>query len=453
MSGTRLWTLALGAAVALSGTPGISSAQTTKADAARAARTKGEPAAADAKAASANGNGIGGIMADPSVQLRMMRMMIGAGGGPGGAGGGGGRGGFGGMGGGITGLLLQAPALQEEIKLTDAQKAALKKVNDDAGKKRTALMTQMRANAGGNRGGNAGGNRGGNGGGGGNVDRQAMMESMTQIGQASDQAIDKILNKTQKARLNQISLQIEGIQALGRPEVANSVTMDGAQLEKVQGILEEMRTAQGGSMQKVFASFGARGGPGGRQGGQQALPAAEAAVVIPTKEDIAKAEAAKAAAEKATLAAEEAGTTPKAAPGKGQNGGRGGNRPDLTTPEGQAVTRARTEGMAQANKDVQGYEAKAEAMIAKIMTKGQKASYKRLLGPKYDLTKLVIQGGRGGGFGGPGGGPGGPGGGPGGPGGGAGNRGGAPVADPRLGITGVAPTGVAPKPDPDGGNQ
>lgn len=439
MSGTRLWTLALGAAVALSGTSAISSAQTTKADAAKAARAKAAPATADPNAADTKGNGPGGILADPSVQLRMLRMMMGVGGGPGG---GGGRGGFGGMGGGITGLLLQAPALQEEIKLTEAQKTALKKVSDDAGKKRTTMFTEMRANA------------GGNGGGRGNVDRQAMMDAMAEIGQMTDQVIEKILNKAQKARLNQIALQIEGIPALGRPEVAEKVMFDETQLEQVQGILEEMRTAQGESMQKVFASFGGRGGPGGRPGGQQA-PAADAAVVTPTKTDIAKAEAAKADAEKAATAAEEAGVAPKAAPGKGPTGGRGGNRPDLTTPEGQAATRVRTEGMAQANKEVQSTEAKAETMIAKIMTKGQKANYKRLLGAKYDLAKLVVQGGRGGGPGGPGGGPGGPGGGPGGPAGGAGgrgNRGGAPGAapavDPRLGNA-----GGAPKTAPDDGNQ
>ena len=452
MSGTRLWTLALGAAVAVSGTSAISSAQTTKADAAKAARAKAAPATADPNAAATQGNGPGGILADPAVQLRMLRMMIGVGGGPGGPGGGGGRGGFGGMGGGITGLLLQAPSLQEEIKLTEAQKTALKKVNDDAGKKRTTMFTEMRANAGGNNNGN------GNGGGRGNVDRQAMMDAVAEIGQMTDQAIEKILNKTQKARLNQIALQIEGIPALGRQEVAEKVMFDETQLEQVQGILEEMRTAQGESMQKVFASFGGRGGPGGRQGGQQA-PAADAAVVTPTKADIAKAEVAKADAEKAAAAAEEAGVAPKAAPGKGQTGGRGGNRPDLTTPEGQAAARVRTEGMAQANKEVQSTEAKAETMIAKIMTKAQKANYKRLLGAKYDLAKLVVQGGRGGGPGGPGGGPGGFGGGPGGPGGGAGgrgNRGGAPgaapgaapAADPRLGNA-----GGAPKPAPDDGNQ
>ena len=73
MTGNRLWTLAIGAAVALSGTANSSFAQTAKSTATKKVTTKAtdsvDPKEAVAKVA----------FMDPAAQLRMLRRVIGVG--------------------------------------------------------------------------------------------------------------------------------------------------------------------------------------------------------------------------------------------------------------------------------------------------------------------------------------------------------------------------------------
>lgn len=90
------------------------------------------------------------------------------GGGPGGGGPGGGRGGFGGRGGNRSILqLVQIPAVQEEITLTDAQKTKIEAIAQASRTRRDALSAQAGFGRNGNR--NGGNNNGGNNGGNGNA--------------------------------------------------------------------------------------------------------------------------------------------------------------------------------------------------------------------------------------------------------------------------------------------
>src|SRR4051794_16849026 len=114
MGGTRLWSLAVGASLALTGLESTGLAQLQpKADAAKATtRPRGANAAQDETkadaAAKGNTNRRPAFMDSPSARLQMLRRMIGVGGG--GMGGpGGGRGGPGGPGGGPGGAGNTGP--------------------------------------------------------------------------------------------------------------------------------------------------------------------------------------------------------------------------------------------------------------------------------------------------------------------------------------------------------
>lgn len=398
MLGKRLWTLALGAAVALTASAGPCSAQTSKADAAKSARGKAaastkkdEPKKDEAE----KGDRPQGPWNDPKAQLRMLKMMLG-GGGRGGPGGG--RGGFGGGGGGMAGLLMQSPGLQEEIKLTDDQKKKLGEVNATADKARRELFSQM----GGRRGGQQGGNR--NEQGGGQIDREAMGQAMAQIGQQTEAGFSKILDKAQKARLNQIELRIIGVTAVARPDVAQKINLSPPQVAQVQMIVEQMNAAgqeiRSQGMQQMRGMFGGPGGPGGfgGPGGPGGVPGG-------------------AGGRRGGNAGED-GDTPKGQPAakgdtakadnargnrRGGNPGddQGGDRPDPNSPEAQARRAEMTEAMTKMTEDSEKIEKEAEAKIAKVLTKGQRAKFNGLLGAEFDLAKITDRmnrpgGGRGG---------------------------------------------------------
>ena len=256
----------------------------------------------------------------------------------------------------------------------------------------------------------ANGGRGGNqpGGGRGGFDMQAMQQGMAQISQANEAAVNKILKPAQKKRLDQIALQIEGVQAVGREEIATKINLLPAQFEQVTAILTEMRTTQGEAMRNVFQSMrggpGGNGGPGGGPGGNGG-PGANNAGGTP-----------KAAATAKPAAPKNEDDENEAAPAPPGRGGRG-NRPDPNSPEGKAAMAKLNETMTKMNDENEAVEKKAEALIAKVLTRVQKSAFNRLLGPIADIDKLASEMpvGRGG-FGGPGG--------PGGQQGGRGNRGG-----------------------------
>lgn len=160
-----------------------------------------------------------------------------------GGGGFGQRGGFGGFGGfGLAGLV-GIPEVQKEIAVTDEQKGLI----DD-------MMNDLRNSA---RGGGAG------------FDFQAfnelsdeekakrradMQKQAEERTKKTDEMISAILEPTQVARLNELRLQQQGVNALDRAEVAAKLELSAEQKEKIAKIREESRGP---------------GGPGGFGGGGQ----------------------------------------------------------------------------------------------------------------------------------------------------------------------------------------
>jgi hypothetical protein len=174
-------------------------------------------------------------------------------------------GGWGGMGSGMAqfgmakAMLLMTPAVQKELKLTDGQIKSLKDWGDGL-RKRGESMFRRQA-----QGGNAGDPNA-------PADRppgppdgpppnpMAMIEMISSITREGESGLAKILDKKQLTRLNQIALQMEGVAALARPEVAEAIYLSPEQVEQIQEILNDAKAQQIGNF--VRQGFAMRGRPG-----------------------------------------------------------------------------------------------------------------------------------------------------------------------------------------------
>lgn len=173
-----------------------------------------------------------------------------------GRGGGGGRGGFGGgmmgggMMGGVTGLVMMEE-VRKELKLSEEQETKIRDMGAE-------MMQQAFGGFGG---------RGGAGGGGGNRPdfqnmseeerkkfRDEMQAKVAEQTKKAEESLKKVLTPEQNVRLNELRLQREGVQALGRAEVAGALKLTDAQNEAIAEILEAARPQRGGP---------GGGGPGG----------------------------------------------------------------------------------------------------------------------------------------------------------------------------------------------
>ncbi len=128
-----------------------------------------------------------------------------------------------GMGGGQTGpiMILLAPSVQKELKLTAEQKAKIYDFAKKAGQKNRDLMQNIAFNRG-------------------NANPQVMMEARKQLQQETDKGIAEILEPKQNERLDQIVLQNDGPLAVARPEIAAKLRLNESQREYVQGVMSQM---------------------------------------------------------------------------------------------------------------------------------------------------------------------------------------------------------------------
>jgi hypothetical protein len=205
-------------------------------------------------------------------------------------GGPGGPGGFGGPGGPILRLVTN-PAVQEDLKLKDKQKTAIKSLtekvksaSDKLNQQRQEFFREAGFNFGPGGGGPGGGGRGQNGngnaqggqngggqgrrgqngdpnaagdapkqkGGRGNrpqftEEQQEQMQmfraSEQEITQNTESALAKILDKTQVARVKQIQLQLDGPSALLREDMVEKLNMTDEQQEQIRELRNEQRQA------------------------------------------------------------------------------------------------------------------------------------------------------------------------------------------------------------------
>jgi hypothetical protein len=230
--------------------------------------------------------------------------------------------------------LLSMPAVQKELKLTDAQKKRIGAVDEQVKKKAQdhmrAQMDQMRTQIEAMRAG-----------GGGPPDPEmlrASMEGMKQGMQAgfdeADAAALRELQPKQRARLEQVKLQVDGPLAFERPDVIERLGLAPDQLEHIQVILAEGR----GEVDK---------GP---------------AVML------------------------------KAGPGQGAGPGAGGAPPsprdmvkNFNSKEFQDQIKAQLE---KRRKEVLGVRDRMMQALGQALTRGQRTTYRKMLGEPFDVKAL-----------------------------------------------------------------
>ena len=369
------------------------------------------------------------------------------GGGPGGGGGfgrGGPGGGFGGFGGGFGGFggpggpggsllgLASNPAVQDDMKLKDKQKAQIKSLSDRYNQQMQELRAQMGGGPGGQGRGGAQGNgqrgvqngdpnaqgngQGGQGGGGGfgggggqgqdpnapggggrgnrgnrNQNGQAvpvdpevaqqraeqralMRESMNELRQSAESSLGKILDRAQVTRLKQIELQLPGPSVVLREDMIEKLGIDEVQHEMLQEVMNGRREAQRET---------------GRARREMMQAVFQSINPAPANND------------------QNGGGG-----GNGGNGGNGqnGNRRNIG-PRGfdPAQREAFQKYMERPEIKAQGDQLKAvedkvesqfAAAVNKVLTNRQRAMFKKMLGPPFDRSKMRGGGGPWGGRGG-----------------------------------------------------
>lgn len=170
------------------------------------------------------------------VVLGAVAMAQGGGGGGGRQGGGGGFGqGRMGGGGGTAAGLANRKEVQDELKLSDDQKAKLKEHQDKVAAERQAARQ----------------NGGGGGGGGGNFDREAMMKAMAERNAAEEKAVKEILTPEQWKRLWEIWVQNQGNRAILNEQVQKDLGITDDQKAKIKDLQTKQQEAGAAMREKM----------------------------------------------------------------------------------------------------------------------------------------------------------------------------------------------------------
>lgn len=292
-----------------------------------------------------------GTMIGSLTLVMLMSVTMAQGPGRGGRGGPGGPGGFMGGPGGFGGVygLLRNDAVLEDIKATDKQKDQLKQARDYLDKKQQAAFAAFRGNRGGrnnnqngNQNGNGNVNPGGNvngdpngGFGGSRPNFEEMQAAREQMNAETDAVYAKILSKAQRERLNQIDLRRQGPTAVFRPDVAQKLNIGEDQMAQLQLVQQESRAARG----QLFQGMRNMGN-------------------VVNFQEFRKPDG---------------------------SFDRDAMKAKMEQPEVKAqMEKMRTE----MEKKSQALQDQTEAAIAKVLTKKQKATFNKMLGKEFDVSKL-----------------------------------------------------------------
>jgi Spy/CpxP family protein refolding chaperone len=254
-----------------------------------------------------------------------------------------GPGGMLGMPGGPMGMpLVYSAPIQEELALTDKQKAQLKKNQANLMERGREMFQSAREEGAG---------------------FDEIREAMTGLRREFETATAKVLDKKQKERLAQIELQRDGLIAVGRSEIASKIKLNSAQTKKVRTILGEMSQA----VARAMPALPGFGGPGAvPEKGEDALPG-NGGFFPPDFPG--------------------GGLMPPGAGGNGNlpgaNGGAPGAAPPNFDPE------AMREAFAKMREVGEKSRADATKKIAEVLTKDQLDAFEKLQGKPFDLAKLA----------------------------------------------------------------
>lgn len=193
--------------------------------------------------------------------------------------------------------LIMMPPVQEELKLTEAQKKQIREWLEGMRKSGEEMGKAMREQAG-------------------DPSQQEntpiaarifqftrMLDQVSSLLRENENGLAKILDKSQRTRLSQVALQMEGIAAVTKPEVAKAINLSPDQQELIQQIIAQSRLMQMTSWMEQGIRMNSRfrerpvagAAPSGRRPTEKDAGAARAAVKAdPDDEDQVRAEQAKA---------------------------------------------------------------------------------------------------------------------------------------------------------------
>ena len=144
----------------------------------------------------------------------------------------------GGLGGGMRGqglgqgqghnavMVMMAPAVQDELKLSEEQKTKVFEIAREASRKSRELMQAAFRNGGGN--------------------TQGLLAEGLRMRRENEKAVMAELKPEQKARAHEIMLRVEGPLAVARPEVADKLNLSDTQTQQIQGVLGQLMLAMRG---------------------------------------------------------------------------------------------------------------------------------------------------------------------------------------------------------------
>ena len=131
-------------------------------------------------------------------------------------------------------MVLNRDDVQEEIKLTDAQKGKLDSQRASMRERMRSAFMQMRS---------AGGDPG---------DMQKTMQTtMTTLFESMSKEALSILTEAQRKRLGEIAIQSQGTMAVLQPELSQQLGMTAAQKAKIDDLQRRLDEANGGLFEQV----------------------------------------------------------------------------------------------------------------------------------------------------------------------------------------------------------
>jgi hypothetical protein len=256
--------------------------------------------------------------------------------------------------------LLTQPSVQKELNLTDAQKQKISKIDAQLKEKAEQARSLVAPKP----------------------DQyfnpemaRAGMEEMKQTVQAlhseADAVVTRELQRKQRTRLEQIKLQADGPLAFERPEVLEHLNLGVNQIELIQAILDEGRGRLEQSGGFMMRTAGPMPGPGfGPGSGPGAGPGASGGTGTGVGTGAGKGKG-------------------KSASGDAGSGGAPQPPQDLSkkfsSKEFQDQLKAQFE---KRRKETQGVRDQMMQAIGKVLSRGQRASYNKLLGEPFDLKPL-----------------------------------------------------------------
>jgi len=113
-------------------------------------------------------------------------------------------------------FLLNNPQVQQELKLTEEQRDKVSALSEQLREKFRGLGQELRG-----------------------LSPEEREKRVQAVNEEVEKELAKVLKKEQLQRLRQIALQVEGLAALARPEIAKQVGLTEEQQRKIEEILRE----------------------------------------------------------------------------------------------------------------------------------------------------------------------------------------------------------------------